>query len=66
MLSDIGQVVNAAEIIAGNKPVTDLGITAVDDKTLKVELNDSGQLLPEPDVLSHLLPGERGLLQHLR
>ena len=39
MLSDIGQVVNAADIIAGNKPVTDLGITAVDDKTLKVELN---------------------------
>jgi len=39
MLSDIGQVVNAAEIIAGEKPVTDLGVTAVDDKTLKVELN---------------------------
>ena len=34
MLSDIGQVVNAAEIIAGEKPVTDLGIKAVDDKTL--------------------------------
>ena len=33
MLSDIGQVVNAAEIIAGEKPVTDLGVTAVDDKT---------------------------------
>ena len=32
MLSDIGQVVNAAEIIAGEKPVTDLGVTAVDDK----------------------------------
>ena len=27
MLSDIGQVVNAAEIIAGEKPVTDLGVT---------------------------------------
>ena len=39
MLSDIGQVVNAAEIIAGEKPVTDLGVTAVDDKTLKVQLN---------------------------
>ena len=35
MLSDIGQVVNAAEIIAGEKPVTDLGVTAVDDKTLE-------------------------------
>ncbi len=39
MLSDIGQVVNAAEIIAGEKPVTDLGVTAVDEKTLQVELN---------------------------
>ena len=39
MLSDIGQVVNAAEIIAGEKPVTDLGIKAVDDKTLEVQLN---------------------------
>ena len=35
-LSDIGQVVNAAEIIAGEKPVTDLGVTAVDDKTLEI------------------------------
>ena len=39
MLSDIGQVVNAAQIIAGEKPVTDLGVTAVDDKTLEVQLN---------------------------
>lgn len=39
MLSDIGQVKNAAEIIAGDKPVTDLGVTAVDEKTFQVELN---------------------------
>jgi oligopeptide transport system substrate-binding protein len=39
MLSDIGQIKNAAEIIAGEKPVTDLGVTAVDANTLKVELN---------------------------
>ena len=38
MLSDIGQVKNAAEIIAGNLPVTELGIKAVDDKTLEVTL----------------------------
>ena len=38
MLSDIGQVKNAAAIIAGEKPVTDLGVTAVDEKTLQVEL----------------------------
>ncbi|HWR22472.1 MAG TPA: peptide ABC transporter substrate-binding protein [Feifaniaceae bacterium] len=39
MLSDIGQIKNAADVLAGTKPVTDLGITAVDEKTLKVELN---------------------------
>jgi len=39
MLSDIGQIKNAADIIAGNKPVTDLGVKAVDDKTLQVDLD---------------------------
>ncbi|MEE3480931.1 MAG: peptide ABC transporter substrate-binding protein [Lachnospiraceae bacterium] len=38
MLSDIGQVKNAAAIIAGEKDKSELGVTAVDDKTLKVEL----------------------------
>lgn len=38
MLSDIGQVKNAAAVIAGEKPVTDLGIAAVDEKTLQVTL----------------------------
>lgn len=39
MLSDIGQVKNAAEIIAGEKDKSELGVTAVDEKTLQVELN---------------------------
>lgn len=39
MLSDIGQIKNAAEIIAGEKDKSELGVTAVDDKTLQVELN---------------------------
>ncbi len=39
MLSDIGQIKNAAEVLGGTKPVTDLGVSAVDEKTLKVELN---------------------------
>jgi oligopeptide transport system substrate-binding protein len=38
MFSDIGQVKNAAAIIAGTLPVTDLGVTAVDEKTLQVQL----------------------------
>ena len=39
MLSDVAQVVNAAEIIAGEKEVSELGVTAVDDHTLEVQLN---------------------------
>lgn len=39
MFSDIGQVKNAAEIIAGEKDKSELGVTAVDDTTLQVELN---------------------------
>ena len=39
MLSDIGQVKNAAEIIAGEKDKSELGVKAVDDKTLEVSLN---------------------------
>ena len=39
MMSDIGQIKNAAEIIAGDMDKSELGVTAVDDKTLKVELN---------------------------
>ena len=39
MMSDIGQIKNAAEIIAGEMDKSELGVTAVDDKTLKVELN---------------------------
>ena len=39
MMSDIGQIVNAAEIIAGDKDKSELGVTAVDDKTLEVQLN---------------------------
>ena len=39
MLSDIGQVKNAAEIIAGEMDKSELGVTAVDDHTLEVTLN---------------------------
>lgn len=39
MMSDIGQIKNAAEIIAGEMDKSELGVTALDDKTLQVELN---------------------------
>ncbi|MBQ7371802.1 MAG: peptide ABC transporter substrate-binding protein [Blautia sp.] len=39
MLSDIGQIVNAEAIIAGEKDKSELGAVAVDDYTLEVQLN---------------------------
>ena len=66
MLSDIGQVVNAAEIIAGEKPVTDLGVTAVDDKTLEVQLNVPVSYFLSLMYFPTLLSGQRGVLQHLQ
>ena len=39
MLSDIGQIKNAEAIIAGEMDKSELGVTAVDDKTLEVTLN---------------------------
>ncbi len=39
MLSDIGQIVNAEAIIAGEMDKSELGVTAVDDLTLEVQLN---------------------------
>ena len=39
MLSDIGQVQNAAEIIAGEMDKSELGIKALDDYTLEATLN---------------------------
>lgn len=39
MLSDIAQIYNASKIIAGDSDIEDLGVVAVDDYTLQVELN---------------------------
>lgn len=39
MLSDIGQIKNAEAIIAGEMDKSELGVTAIDDLTLQVELN---------------------------
>ena len=39
MFSDIGQIVNAQEIIDGTKDKNELGVKAVDEKTLEVKLN---------------------------
>lgn len=39
MMSDIGQIVNAQAIIDGEKDKSELGVKAIDDTTLEVQLN---------------------------
>ncbi len=39
MMSDIGQIVNAEAIIAGEMDKSELAVTAIDEKTLEVKLN---------------------------
>lgn len=36
---EMAAIKNQADVISGNKPVSELGITAVDEKTIKVELD---------------------------
>ena len=62
MLSDIGQVENAAEIIAGEKDKSELGVTAVDDKTLEVKLNVPVSYFPVTDVFPNILSCKRSIL----
>ena len=38
-IADVAAIANAAAITKGEKPVTDLGVTAIDDKTLEVKLD---------------------------
>lgn len=42
----IASIKNAEDVLSGKKPVTDLGVTAVDSKTLKIELTNPVPYLP--------------------
>lgn len=53
---ELMQVVNAAEIIAGTKPVTDLGVTAIDDYTLEVKILAPLPYFPKMLVHSSTFP----------
>jgi oligopeptide transport system substrate-binding protein len=56
-------VVNADDIVAGTKPVTDLGVKAIDDKTLEVTLNFSSPWFVR--TLSHatLFPAPKAVIE---
>jgi oligopeptide transport system substrate-binding protein len=49
-------VLNADEIVAGSKPLTDLGVKAIDDKTLEVTLKASTPWFPRALAHGTLFP----------
>lgn len=58
-------VVNAAEIIAGKLPATELGVTAIDEYTLQVKLNHPLPWLPTMVSSINLVPLREDLIaQH--
>jgi oligopeptide transport system substrate-binding protein len=55
-------VVNADDIVAGKKPVTDLGVKAIDDKTLEVTLNASNPWFVRTLVHSTLFAAPKAVI----
>ncbi len=51
---------NAAAIIAGDAAPDTLGVRALDDYTLEVDLDTPASLFPEHDHLCHAVPGASG------
>jgi len=54
---------NAAAIIAGEKPVEELGVTAVDDTTLEVRLTSSLPYFPQMVTQSTTFPAPKAVIE---
>lgn len=60
---ELMQVVNASEIIAGTKPVADLGVTAVDDHTLEVKILAPLPYFPKMLTHSSTFPNHKATIE---
>lgn len=60
---ELAQIANATAVIAGEKPVSDLGVTAVDDLTLQVTLSQPLPYFVKMTVHSALLPVHRATIE---
>jgi len=56
-------VVNADDIVAGKKPVTDLGVKAVDDKTLEVHLSFSSPWFVKTLAHATMFPSPKAVVE---
>ena len=60
---ELTEMVNAKEILAGNKPPTELGVRAVDDHTLEVKLNTPLPYFPAMTTYATLFPAHRATIE---
>ncbi len=62
---ELMSIENAAAIIAGEKPVDDLGVTAIDDRTLEVRLSAALPYFPQMTTHSTTFPApQKVIAQH--
>ncbi|MEO8243691.1 MAG: peptide ABC transporter substrate-binding protein [bacterium] len=59
---ELAQVANASEITAGTKPITDLGVKAVDDYTLEVTLTNPIPYFPKMLTNSSTFPAPKATI----
>ena len=57
------EMVNAKDILAGNKPPSELGVRAVDDYTLEVRLNTALPYFPAMTTYATLFPTHRATIE---
>ena len=57
------EMVNAGDILAGNKPPSELGARAVDDYTLEVKLNTALPYFPAMTTYATLFPAHRATIE---
>ena len=60
---ELAQVVNAADITAGKKPVTELGIKAIDDHTLQVTLDNPLPYFPKMLTNTSTFPAPKATIE---
>jgi oligopeptide transport system substrate-binding protein len=56
-------VMNADDIVAGKKPVTDLGVKAIDDKTLEVDLSFSSPWFVKTLAHATMFPSPKAVVE---
>ena len=60
---ELTEMVNAGEILAGNKPPAELGVRAVDDHALEVKLNTPLPYFPAMTTYATLFPAHRATVE---